>query len=103
MKLKDITRWNTRVSMVYAIGIWTLFGTYAFLQMKSKKEKAAGEISAEDPQNEDQITEELKRKTKRDFMETRVVVKEDFIPFSTRIYNYGKSFFETSSDSSSEN
>ncbi|XP_062911190.1 small integral membrane protein 26-like [Mobula hypostoma] len=107
MKLKDITRWNLRVSLVYAIGIWTLFGTYAYLQTKRKEEKvlveSSSEISAEDPQKEDQNTEERKRKTNKDFIETRVVVKEGFIPFSTRIYNYGKSFFETSSDNSSEN
>lgn len=33
MKPQDLTRWNARVSLLYAVGIWTMFGTYAYYQM----------------------------------------------------------------------
>ncbi|XP_051868110.1 small integral membrane protein 26-like [Pristis pectinata] len=107
MRLKDLTRWNTRVSLVYAIGIWTMLGTYAFFQMKRKQEKGMigsnSMISAEATlEKENQMTDEPKKKTKKNVVETNVVVKEGFIPFSTRIYNYGTSFFDSSSDNSTE-
>ncbi|XP_069788448.1 small integral membrane protein 26-like [Narcine bancroftii] len=100
MKLKDLISWNMHVSMVYAIGIWTMFGTYTFLQFKKKRESNI-EISAEDAlQNEHQLPDEPEKKTKKAFVETHIVVKEGFVPFSSRIYNYGKSFFDGSSDNS---
>lgn len=30
MKLKDMVKWNTRVSALYALGIWTMISSYAY-------------------------------------------------------------------------
>ncbi|XP_078262051.1 uncharacterized protein LOC144597022 [Rhinoraja longicauda] len=110
MKMKEVARWNVGVSLVYAVGIWTMFGAYAYLQFKRKREKAMIESSTEIstvsseatlPQ-EHEMSDEPQKKTKRRFMEENVVVKEGFIPFSSRIYNYAKSFYDGSSDNSTE-
>ena len=30
MQITDIVKWNKRVSLIYAVGVWTLMGTYGF-------------------------------------------------------------------------
>ncbi|MEQ2212935.1 hypothetical protein XENOCAPTIV_007077, partial [Xenoophorus captivus] len=30
MKFRDVMKWNSRVSAVYAVGIWTMVGSYAY-------------------------------------------------------------------------
>ncbi|XP_067844483.1 small integral membrane protein 26-like isoform X2 [Heptranchias perlo] len=106
MNLKEIARWNVRVSLVYALGIWTMLGTYGFFQLKKKREQAIIGSSAEDSaatyQEELQTNVEPEKKTKKEFVDTNVVLKENFVPFSSRIYSYGKSVFGDSSDTSTE-
>ncbi|XP_032882071.1 small integral membrane protein 26 [Amblyraja radiata] len=106
MKLKEVARWNLRVSLVYAVGIWTMLGAYAYLQFKKKREKAmvesSTEISTATLPQEHETSDEPQKKTKKHFMEEHVVVKEGFIPFSSRIYNYAKSFYDGSSHHSTE-
>lgn len=43
MKFKDLLKWNARVSAVYAIGIWTMVGSYAYLKYTGRCEVAPGE------------------------------------------------------------
>ncbi|XP_067901855.1 small integral membrane protein 26-like [Heterodontus francisci] len=109
MNLKDVARWNVRVSLVYAVGIWTMLGTYGYFQLKRKREQATIESSAEDTAEatcqqelQEGTTFELQEETRKELVETNVVVKEGFVPFSSRIYAYGKSVFGVPSDTSTE-
>lgn len=43
MKFKDLLKWNARVSAVYAIGIWTMVGSYAYLKYTGRCEVSPGE------------------------------------------------------------
>ncbi|XP_023810787.1 small integral membrane protein 26-like [Oryzias latipes] len=90
--LKDFVKWNTRVSAVYALGIWTMVGSYAYFKYtgryddptEQKKEEEEVEEPA-DPNTHVYVTAHSK---------TTVTYKKDFVPFTTRIYNYVKSFSE---------
>ncbi|GCB81413.1 hypothetical protein scyTo_0023285 [Scyliorhinus torazame] len=109
MTLKDIARWNVRVSLVYAIGIWTMLGTYGFFHLKKKREQAGNGSSAKETTDangqaelQDEITFVPHEQTTSESVRMNVVVKEGFVPHSSRIYKYGKSIFGVSSDSSIE-
>ncbi|XP_072437503.1 small integral membrane protein 26-like isoform X1 [Chiloscyllium punctatum] len=105
MQLKEIVRWNVRVSLLYAIGIWTMLGTYGFFHLKKKRELAAIENSTQDSAAvtyQGEISLEPQKQVTKEFVETKVVTKEGFVPFSSRIYKYGKSLFGVSSDTSIE-
>uniref|UniRef100_A0A3Q2US47 Small integral membrane protein 26 n=1 Tax=Haplochromis burtoni TaxID=8153 RepID=A0A3Q2US47_HAPBU len=71
MKFKDLLKWNARVSAVYAIGIWTMVGSYAYLKYTGRCEVAPGE---------------------RPHAKTVITYKKDFVPYTTRIYNLISSF-----------
>lgn len=43
MKFKDLAKWNTRVSAVYAVGIWTMIGSYAYFKYTGHYEDTPGE------------------------------------------------------------
>ncbi|XP_078062742.1 small integral membrane protein 26-like [Mustelus asterias] len=109
MTLRDMTRWNVRVSLVYAIGIWTMLGTYGFFHLKKKRELATLESNATEttevpgqPELEEDITSMPHKQPAKEAVSTTVVVKEGFVPHSSRIYTYGKSVFGASSESSIE-
>ncbi|XP_041064451.1 small integral membrane protein 26-like [Carcharodon carcharias] len=100
MTLKDIARWNARVSLVYAVGIWTMLGTYGFFHLRRKRQEATTRSGAEDATEvmcqaelQESITFESPKQPPKEFVKTNVVVKEGFVPFSSRIYTYGKSIF----------
>lgn len=48
MNLKDIVKWNVRVSLLYAVGIWTMLGTYGYFQLEMKWKKKE---QTDDPAN----------------------------------------------------
>ncbi|XP_060949567.1 small integral membrane protein 26-like [Limanda limanda] len=88
MMLKDVLKWNKRVSAVYALGIWTMIGSYAYYQYTSGDEDKPGKRKErveeqEDPNQVVYVTPHTK---------TVIVYKEDFVPYSTRILSFIKSF-----------
>ncbi|XP_035032621.2 small integral membrane protein 26 [Hippoglossus stenolepis] len=86
MKLDDVLKWNKRVSAVYAVGIWTMIGSYAYSKYTGRNEDKPAkreEKVEEDPKQVVYVTAHTK---------TIIVYKEDFVPYSTRIYNFIKSF-----------
>lgn len=40
--LKDFVKWNTRVSAVYALGIWTMVGSYAYFKYTGRYDDPTG-------------------------------------------------------------
>ncbi|XP_045902717.1 small integral membrane protein 26-like [Micropterus dolomieu] len=88
MTLKDMMKWNTRVSAAYAVGIWTLIGSYAFFRYTGRFEDTP--VKKEEAAQEPEIANEVVYQTAH--TKTLITYKKDFVPYSTRIYNFIKSF-----------
>uniref|UniRef100_A0A4W6BS02 Small integral membrane protein 26 n=1 Tax=Lates calcarifer TaxID=8187 RepID=A0A4W6BS02_LATCA len=80
MTFKDMVRWNTRVSAMYALGIWTMIGSFAYFKYTVKKEEVQEQ---EDPN-------QVVHRTPHN--ETVIIYKKDFVPYSSRIYTFIRSF-----------
>uniref|UniRef100_A0A3Q3IS04 Uncharacterized protein n=1 Tax=Monopterus albus TaxID=43700 RepID=A0A3Q3IS04_MONAL len=82
--VKDAMRWNIRASLVYAVGVWTMIGSYAFFKYTGLKKEEEEEVQElEDPNRVVIETAHTK---------TTIIYRKDFVPYTTRIYNYIKSF-----------
>uniref|UniRef100_A0A671ULF6 Uncharacterized protein n=1 Tax=Sparus aurata TaxID=8175 RepID=A0A671ULF6_SPAAU len=57
MTLKDVVKWKTRMSVVYAAGVWAVIGSYLHTVIINTS-----------------------------------TLTSDFVPYTTRIYNFIKSF-----------
>uniref|UniRef100_A0A3Q2EE73 Small integral membrane protein 26 n=1 Tax=Cyprinodon variegatus TaxID=28743 RepID=A0A3Q2EE73_CYPVA len=85
MNFKDLMKWNSRVSALYAVGIWTMLGSYKPITKLSFSILVSKEIEDIEEPNK-QIYQTAHSKT--------VIIyknKEDFVPYSTRIYSFIKS------------
>ncbi|KAI9527944.1 hypothetical protein NQZ68_025986 [Dissostichus eleginoides] len=88
MHVNDLLKWNKRMAIVYATGIWTMVGSYAFYKYTGRLEDLQVKKEEEVPLPEDKtqllfITEHSK---------TALVYQKDFVPYTTRIYNFISSF-----------
>ncbi|KAF6724576.1 hypothetical protein FQA47_015859 [Oryzias melastigma] len=91
MTFKDFAKWNTKVSAVYALGIWTMISSFAYFKYtgryddttEQKKEEVVEEPA--DPNTHVYVTAHTR---------TTITYKKDFVPFTTRLYNFYKSFSE---------
>uniref|UniRef100_A0A1A8FUJ1 Long intergenic non-protein coding RNA 493 n=1 Tax=Nothobranchius korthausae TaxID=1143690 RepID=A0A1A8FUJ1_9TELE len=81
-----VIKWNTRMSLVYAVGIWTMVGSYAYLNYTSPKDDVPA------PVEEEESDDPNKHIYKGTYLRSVIVYKKDFVPYSTRIYNFIKSF-----------
>ncbi|KAF7664705.1 hypothetical protein LDENG_00168790 [Lucifuga dentata] len=93
MAFKDVAKWNTRVSIVYAAGVWTMIGSYAYYKYTGRydeKPKKKEEKEVKEPENPNEVVYETAH------TKTIIIYKEDFVPFTTRIYNFIKSFSKDS-------
>lgn len=76
--------WYRRMSVVYGLGAWTLLGSL-FLWSQKKNKLPGGEV-------ENMSKVELSEAPKGFYVETVVTYKEDFVPITSRIVNYLKSW-----------
>lgn len=44
MSLKDVPKWNTRMSVVYVVGVWGMIGSYAFFKYAGRYDDKPGEL-----------------------------------------------------------
>ncbi|KAL3067565.1 hypothetical protein OYC64_022178 [Pagothenia borchgrevinki] len=84
MHVNDLFKWKKRMAIVYATGVWTMVGTLAFYKYTGRLEDLPVKKEEEVPLPEDKtelqfITEHSK---------TVVVCQKDFVPYTTRIYNF---------------
>ncbi|XP_054461265.1 small integral membrane protein 26-like [Anoplopoma fimbria] len=88
MPFRDLLKWNTRVSAVYAVGIWTMVGSYALVRFSRRHEEppVKKEEEFQEPEDPNQVVH-LTAHSK-----TVIVYRKDFVPYSTRIYNFLRSF-----------
>ncbi|KAJ8365844.1 hypothetical protein SKAU_G00146750 [Synaphobranchus kaupii] len=92
MNLKDVARWNVRVSMAYAVGIWTMLGSYGYYRFSLSKEEGDKPQDTEDKEEpiENLSTEEGEEKPKGFQTKSTIRYRENFVPYSTRLFNYLK-------------
>ncbi|XP_049576759.1 small integral membrane protein 26 [Syngnathus scovelli] len=91
MMLKDVKKWNRIVSTVYAFGVWTMIGSVGYLYYTGRFKN-----SADSTQNEKDKKELPKNLNEIEFQtahsKTIIIYKNDFVPYTTRIYNFFQSF-----------
>ncbi|KAI3352648.1 hypothetical protein L3Q82_019292, partial [Scortum barcoo] len=85
--VKDVVKWNRRMSVVYAVGVWTMICSYGFFRYVGRPEDTAvkrkkREEEVEEQKNPNEVVYETPH------MKTTIVYKKDFVPFSTRIYSF---------------
>ncbi|XP_030006727.1 small integral membrane protein 26-like [Sphaeramia orbicularis] len=86
MKFNELKKWNTRASAVYAVGIWTMIGSYAYLKYTGKYDDFVKTDDIEEPEDPNQVVYQSPHS------KTVIVYKKDFVPYTTRIYNFTQSF-----------
>ncbi|XP_053565280.1 small integral membrane protein 26 [Bombina bombina] len=105
MNIKEYMRWNKRFSLVYAFGVWSMIGTYALYHYKKKREKAAKiqEKGVEEELQEDILPLESKAEERKPGFHAghSIAYKDNFVPYSTRIYNFVNPLFRSSPDTTS--
>uniref|UniRef100_H0XKG9 Small integral membrane protein 26 n=1 Tax=Otolemur garnettii TaxID=30611 RepID=H0XKG9_OTOGA len=93
------TTWYRRMSVVYALGAWTLLGSVFILNKKKHKlpekdgESNLMEISDDNEESQkNDSTNELLEPLPECYVETIVTYREDFVPVTDRILDYLKSW-----------
>lgn len=84
MKIKDAVRWNIGASVVYAAGIWTMIGYYGYMKYTGGFEQSPQKESREEEVVQDENTVVYTTPHTKTF----IVYKQDFVPYTTRIYNF---------------
>uniref|UniRef100_A0A3P8T0P9 Small integral membrane protein 26 n=1 Tax=Amphiprion percula TaxID=161767 RepID=A0A3P8T0P9_AMPPE len=79
MQFKDAVKWNTRVSALYAAGVWGMIGSYAYFRYTGQY-KDITQVE----ENPNRFVHETAHS------KTVIVYKEGFVPYTTRIYNLFK-------------
>ncbi|XP_034543737.1 small integral membrane protein 26-like [Notolabrus celidotus] len=88
MGIQDMMKWNVRASALYAVGVWTMIGSYGFLKYSGRLEDVP-EVKTEDeevPENLERVVHETAHS------KTVIYYKKDFVPYHIRISNFIKSF-----------
>ncbi|KAJ0033440.1 hypothetical protein NQD34_000547 [Periophthalmus magnuspinnatus] len=80
MEMKQFMRWNARASAVYAVGVWTMVGSYFYFKYTGKL----------DMLDEIENPNEVVYKTAHS--KSVIVYKKDFVPYKTRLTNFIESF-----------
>lgn len=90
MEVKKVMRWNVGASIVYAVGVWTMVGSYFYFKYTGKydtpPESAIPPIREEKEANPNEVVYKTTHST------SVITYKKDFVPFSTRLMNLISSF-----------
>ncbi|XP_028830057.1 small integral membrane protein 26-like isoform X2 [Denticeps clupeoides] len=88
MAPSDVVKWNKRVSLLYAIGAWTMFGSCGYYWYARRSEPRAPVR----PEVEDREQDPNVKIYETKYSKTTIVYRPDFVPYSDRILNFFKSF-----------
>ncbi|KAM3623119.1 uncharacterized protein V6R79_007259 [Siganus canaliculatus] len=87
MTFKDPAKWNIRASALYALGVWTMIGSYAFFKYTGRYDDVPViKQQVQEPENPNEVVYQTAHS------KTTIIYKKDFVPYTTRIYNFIKSF-----------
>ncbi|KAK7930708.1 hypothetical protein WMY93_007103 [Mugilogobius chulae] len=88
MDPKNVLRWNKGASAVYALGIWTMVGSYFYFKYTGKCDDLPGEVCTTPvkEKNPNEVVYETAH------MKSVIVYKKDFVPYRIRIMNFIESF-----------
>ncbi|XP_077460647.1 small integral membrane protein 26-like [Stigmatopora argus] len=90
MTLKDITKWHKGLSKVYAVGVWTIVGSFAYFQLTGGLKDLDSDQNKEEKVEDNKDSNQIIYKT--EYTKSVVIYKKDFVPYTTRIYNFIQSF-----------
>ncbi|TNM85564.1 hypothetical protein fugu_007835 [Takifugu bimaculatus] len=90
MSLNDVSKWHKRMSVVYAFGVWSMIASYAFFKYTGRYDDAPVLKGKPEDQQEEEDENTVVYKTPHS--KTVIIYKKDFVPYTTRIYNFIKSF-----------
>ncbi|XP_048371233.1 small integral membrane protein 26 [Sphaerodactylus townsendi] len=101
--------WKRRSALLYTFGSWTVFGSILFYssryiqkreeepQVPREEERSAGNKMGVTTISEDGLRQTTVYRPAENFtVTTTVVYKPNFVPYTTRLYNYVQSFFDDS-------
>ncbi|XP_029367053.1 small integral membrane protein 26-like [Echeneis naucrates] len=88
MSLGEAAKWNKRAAAVYALGVWGMIGSFAFLKYTGRLEDTPV-IKEEDVQEQENPNQVVYQSA---YNKTVITYRKDFVPYSTRIYNFIRSF-----------
>lgn len=83
MKIKDAVRWNTGASAVYAVGMWTMIGYFGYMKYTGRLDQSPEKAGEEVVEQDDNTVVYTTPHTR-----TSITYKQDFVPYTTRIYNF---------------
>nr|XP_043884752.1 small integral membrane protein 26-like [Solea senegalensis] len=91
MKLKDLAKWNKRVSAAYAIGIWSMVVSYGYFKYTGRYEgmSVRNEEETQEPEDPNKFVHQTAHS------KTVMVYKKDFVPYSTQIQNFISTLFSS--------
>ncbi|XP_077427592.1 small integral membrane protein 26-like [Vanacampus margaritifer] len=91
MALKDVRKWNKIASAVYTIGVWTIIGSLGYFYYTNRDK-----INTHSARNEEENAEERENLNtivyETAHNKTIIIYKKDFVPYTTRMYNFFQSF-----------
>uniref|UniRef100_A0A665VA67 Small integral membrane protein 26 n=1 Tax=Echeneis naucrates TaxID=173247 RepID=A0A665VA67_ECHNA len=85
MSLGEAAKWNKRAAAVYALGVWGMIGSFAFLKYTGRLEDTPGRTDSGSA-----VCNTNNRFSA--YNKTVITYRKDFVPYSTRIYNFIRSF-----------
>lgn len=89
MELKKLLKWNNKASVVYAVGVWTMIGSYFYFRYTGKYD----DLKVQKPKAEDEERENPNQVVyETAHSKTVITYKKDFVPYGTRFMNFINSF-----------
>ncbi|CAN9510016.1 unnamed protein product [Ophioblennius macclurei] len=83
MQIKDALKWNNRVSAIYALGVWTMLCSVGYMKYTGQLDQALQKAKEEeDEESENKVV------YKTAYTKSTIIYKKDFVPYTTRIYNF---------------
>ncbi|XP_072319693.1 small integral membrane protein 26-like [Eucyclogobius newberryi] len=86
METKKVLQWNTRMSALYALGVWTMVGSYFYFKYTGKYDDLEPPTPKPEAKNPNEVVYQTAHTN------SVIIYKKDFVPFTTRIMNFIESF-----------
>ncbi|XP_069463634.1 small integral membrane protein 26 [Ambystoma mexicanum] len=86
----EVLRWKKRMSIVYAAGVWTVVSCFGYRYLKGRWWPQTSESPADCEELPTVFETKLEPKHEP-FFTQEMVYKENFVPYTTRLYMFVKS------------
>ncbi|XP_037588787.1 small integral membrane protein 26 [Cebus imitator] len=90
MARNPFTAWYRRMSVVYGLGAWSLFGSLVYVGQKMMK-SSGDDVDLKHGSTSEMLSEPSEA-PKGFYVETIVTYKENFVPITEKIHRYWQSW-----------